>query len=96
MLSRGVGPSLAAFGVDSPLAAPQVDLYQGSALIRHNAGWGSAPAIAAAAAQVGAFSLTSSADSALIATLPPGSYTAQISGVGGATGVALAEVYEMR
>jgi len=44
-----------------------------------------------------AFALTADAsrDAALIATLAPGSYTAQISGVGNTTGVALVEVYEL-
>jgi hypothetical protein len=45
---------------------------------------------------VGAFALaTQSRDAALVATLPPGSYTAQVSGAGGTTGVALVEVYEV-
>ena len=62
-------------------------------------GWGTNanPAqIVSAAASVGAFALTSgSADCALIASLPAGAYTVQISGVGNSTGVALAEVYEV-
>ena len=32
---------------------------------------------------------------ALITTLAPGSYTVQLSGVAGATGIALVEVYEL-
>ena len=36
-----------------------------------------------------------SEDAALIATLPPGSYTAQVSGVGNTTGIAIVEVYEL-
>ncbi|HEX2853551.1 MAG TPA: hypothetical protein VHO24_09950 [Opitutaceae bacterium] len=32
---------------------------------------------------------------AILATLPPGGYTAQVSGVDGTTGVALVEVYEV-
>jgi hypothetical protein len=45
---------------------------------------------------VGAFALaTQSRDAALVATLPPGSYTAQLAGAGGTTGVALVEVYEV-
>ena len=53
--------------------------------------------IAAVAAQVGAFALQPDGrDPALVVTLPPGAYTAQISGVGSTTGVALIEVYEVR
>jgi len=36
-----------------------------------------------------------SADSALILNLPSGAYTAQVTGVAGATGTALLEVYEL-
>jgi hypothetical protein len=78
-------------------------------LIASNTGWGNPPvagpstkavsfrqATAADMTAVGAFGLTAgSADSAIVAILPPGSYTAQVSGVGGTTGTALAEVYEM-
>jgi hypothetical protein len=34
-------------------------------------------------------------DAALVTTLTPGAYTAQVSGVGGTTGVALVEVYAL-
>ena len=45
---------------------------------------------------VGAFGLDGgSRDAALVATLATGTYTAQVSGVGGTTGVALVEVYEV-
>ena len=45
---------------------------------------------------VGAFSLPAgSRDAALVVSLPPGSYTAQVSGVGGLTGDAIIEVYEL-
>jgi hypothetical protein len=46
---------------------------------------------------VGAFMLADgSADSAMIITLPAGTYTAQVAGENGATGVALVEIYEMK
>jgi hypothetical protein len=49
------------------------------------------------AATVGAFAWTSPAslDSALLVSLPPGPYTAQVSGVKGDSGVALIEVYDV-
>jgi hypothetical protein len=44
---------------------------------------------------VGAFDLGNGTnDSAIVVTLPAGGYTAQISGAGGTTGVALVEIYE--
>jgi sugar lactone lactonase YvrE len=100
LLIRGDGPSLAQFSVPGVLAQPSLSVYDsGGHLIATNTGWGTNtnPAqIASVAAQVGAFALTSgSADCALVANLTAGSYTVQISGVNGTTGVALAEVYEV-
>jgi len=46
---------------------------------------------------VGAFALgDGSADCAIVATLPPGAYTAQVSGTNNSTGIALVEIYELR
>jgi hypothetical protein len=45
---------------------------------------------------VGAFSLpANSKDAAILVTLEPGAYTAQVSGVGSTTGTALIEIYEV-
>jgi hypothetical protein len=53
-------------------------------------------ASAAVMASVGAFTLTANSnDTAMLATLPAGSYTAQVAGTGTATGVSLIEVYEV-
>ena len=64
-----------------------------------NTGWETAPdpaEITAAANQVGAFAFAAgSKDSAMVMTLAPGVYTAQITGSGNATGVALVEVYSV-
>ncbi len=55
------------------------------------------PLTAALSSKVGAFALISgSNDSAMVATLPAGAYTAQISGASGSTGIALVEIYELR
>jgi outer membrane protein assembly factor BamB len=99
VLVRGVGPALGVFGVTDTLANPQLKIFQGSQLVAENDNWSvpnNAAAITSAAAGVGAFALSAgSLDSALLLTLPPGSYTAQISGVNSTTGVALVEVYEV-
>jgi len=102
LLVRAAGPALTQFGVTSALARPQLTFYNGSRPIAINAGWGvatngSTPGeITAAAAAIGAFPFAAgSDDAALVVTLVPGSYTAQVSGVGGATGVALIEVYQV-
>jgi hypothetical protein len=110
LLIRADGPSLAAFGVSSPLAQPIVSVYDvGGNLLAMNAGWGapstvnsSQPAasgatLAAAAASAGAYALPAgSADSAVIVTLPPGAYSASVtSGAAGQSGSALVEIYEL-
>ncbi|HEY1108247.1 MAG TPA: lamin tail domain-containing protein [Opitutaceae bacterium] len=103
VLIRAVGPALGAFGVTGTLADPQLTVYgratgatADSALLANN-DWSTAAGAsetAAVAARVGAFALASgSKDAALVATLPPGNYTVQASGVGGTTGVALVEIY---
>src|ERR1017187_1030869 len=97
VLIRGSGPALAALGVPSTLPDPKLSLYQNNTLLAVNTGWGGDPQIAAMAASVGAFGWGSSApaDSAILISLPPGNYTAQISGASGDTGVALVEVYSV-
>ncbi len=98
VLVRGIGRGLEKFGVPGVLASPRLSLHAGDgSVLATNAGWGGEAALAAVFAQVGAFPLdTTSSDTALVATLPPGAYTVQISGANGSTGVALAEVYEVR
>jgi hypothetical protein len=99
VLIRAVGPTLATspFNLSGVVADPQLSLYAGTARMGENNDWSGTPALAAAFAQVGAFALPAgSRDAALLATLAPGSYSVQVSGVGGTAGIALVEVYEMR
>ena len=92
---------MAGFGVTNPLPAPVLTLVDSrGAVVARNDGWdkdGNAAALAAAAAvQVGAFPRgASSSDAALLVTLPPGNYSAIVSGDGAASGVALLEVYDV-
>jgi hypothetical protein len=95
VLIRAIGPSLSAFGITGALADPQLQLFAGNTLAHSNDNWGGSAEISTAANRVAAFPLApTSLDAAILATLPPGSYTAQVSGVGGATGVALVELYD--
>lgn len=99
VLVRGVGPTLGTFGVASVLARPHLRVFQGADVVAENGAWSSAvdaTAIAAAAARVGAFALPpGSLDTALLLTLPPGPFTAQVAGVDTTSGVALIEIYEI-
>ena len=100
VLIRASGPALIPFGVSGTLPDPELQVYStasGSNLLESNTGWGGDVRIATAAAWVGAFSWGSAAtpDSAVLVTLPPGPYTANVLGAGGDTGVALIEIYEV-
>jgi hypothetical protein len=98
VLIRADGPVLGAFGVPSPLADPVLTVFDnGGAVIATNTGWATnmnPTTISAAAIEVGAFALPNpSPDSALLLTLPPGAYTAQITSAKGNSGIALFEAY---
>jgi uncharacterized protein (DUF1800 family) len=95
VLVRAVGPTLGVFGVPGVISDPKLELYNSAGTkIAENDNFNAADA--AIFASVGAFPLGAGArDAALVATLPTGSYTAQVSGIGGVSGVALVEVYEV-
>ncbi len=98
VLIRAVGPTLSAFGVTGTLANPQLRLFSSRAReLGYNDDWLTGAGWGPAFTSVGAFSLgnTTTRDAVLIVSLPPGSYTAQASGVGNTSGVALIEVYDM-
>jgi len=99
VLIRGVGPALTAFNIGDALGDPTITLYRGQTALATNDNWSTgvnATELAEAAATVGTFALTTgSRDAALIATLPPGAYTAVLGGVGGTTGTALVEIYAL-
>lgn len=96
LLIRAVGPTLAAFGVGGTLADPKLEIYNAAGVkLTENDTW--SPGLATTFASVGAFQLTAgSRDAALVTSLPPGGYTAQIRGSDGGTGEALVEIYELR
>lgn len=97
LLIRGIGPTLANFGIAGALSAPQLTVYDSNQnVLGSNAGWNGTAQLTAAFSAVTAFALPpTSADAAVLVTVQPGIYTAQVSGVGGTTGVALLEMYEI-
>jgi hypothetical protein len=97
VLVRASGPALSTFSVPGVLPDPKLQIYSGSNVVASNTGWGGDTQIAATAASVGAFQWSATGvDSAILITLPPGAYTAQVSGASGDTGVALVEVYDVQ
>ncbi len=107
LLIRAAGPSWAAlFNLEGVIADPMLSVVATSApqtVLAANDNWsddGQAAAIAAAAAQVGAFALRpDSRDAALVLQLAasdrPRGFTVLVSGPGGATGLVLTEIYEL-
>lgn len=96
VLIRAIGPTLTGFGVPGALANPKLELFSGATKIDENDDWAGATSLGSAFLAVGAFPMpAASADAALLVTLPPGSYTAQVSGVNNGTGIALVEVYDV-
>lgn len=97
VLIRGIGPTLGQFGLAGSLSTPVLTVFDSAArVIATNTAWGGSAALSTAFAQVGAFALSpTSRDCAMLLTLPAGAYSAQVSGAGDTTGVALVEVYEV-
>jgi len=109
LLVRAQGPSLVDFGVSGAMANPTMQLFSGSTVIAQNNDWqstdplcaaptvscgGSAEIIATGLDPCTAATTGCTLDSAIYVTLPPGAYTAIVSGVGG-TGVGLVGVFDL-
>jgi endoglucanase len=98
MLLRGVGPTLRDLGISDPLQNPTLTLFQRSTTLAANDDWGASPRLAelrTVSAAVGANPLReASRDAVLLENLSPRTYTMHVAGVAGATGVALAEIYD--
>ena len=94
MLLRAIGPSLANFGITDPLADPVLELHAGDgSLITSNDNWTDSPQMADIEAT--GLAPTNDLESAIIATLDPGLYTAVVNGKDGGTGVGLVEAYDL-
>ena len=102
VIIRAIGPELTQYGVPNPLADPTLELHNGTgALIASNDNW--MTTIIAGIITRGqvqdirnsGYAPSDPNDSAIIAELPPGSYTAIVRGANNTTGVALVEVYDL-
>ena len=90
---RAIGPSLS--GIPNVLADPTLDLYDSNGtLILSNDDWQD-DAVQAADLLASGVAPQNDLESAIVTTLPPGAYTAVVSGKGGGTGVAVVEVYHL-
>jgi len=102
VIVRAIGPELTPFGIPNALADPTLELHNGAgALIASNDNW-QTTIIGGIITQDQVQDIQNSGhapgdpmESAIIANLPAGDYTAIVRGVNSTTGVALVEVYDL-
>jgi N-acetylneuraminic acid mutarotase len=102
VIIRAIGPELAQYGITNALANPILELHNSTgALIGSNDNWqttiigGIITGNQVNAIQNSGHPPTAPSESAIIADLAPGNYTAIVRGVSNTTGVALVEVYDL-
>jgi hypothetical protein len=91
VIVRGIGPSLTGLGIADALSDPSLELHQGATVVATNDNWKDNQT----AVQVTGLAPTDDLESAIVATLQPGAYTAVLQGAHGETGVGLVEVYDL-
>lgn len=90
---RAIGPSLSGQGVANPLADPVLTIFDiNKNVIATNDDFSASPD--AAAITAAGLAPTNGQESAVLLTLAPGQYTAQVTAKNGASGIALVEIYE--
>ena len=93
IIVRAIGPSLLARGVSDALLDPTLELYDSNGdLLGFNDNWRSTQEAEIIATTVAP---TDDREAAIVASLPPGAYSAIIRGANDTTGVALVEVYAL-
>ena len=94
VLVRAIGPSLVSAGIQGALPDPMLELRNAAgALIQANDNWKSTQE---QAIRDTLLAPTNDLESAILATLDPGAYTAVVRGTNGLTGIGLAEVYDLQ
>jgi hypothetical protein len=92
ILLRGIGPSLANFGVTNALGDTTLELFQGNTLLQSNDNWKEDQR-----AEIEATTIppTNDLESAIVRTLAPGNYTAVLRGKNNLTGIGVVEAYDL-
>jgi hypothetical protein len=93
---RGIGPSLAQFGLNPVLADPTLELHDanGTTLIS-NDNWTDDP-VSASLLTANGLAPQDPKESGIFTSLPPGAFTAILAGKNGGTGIGLIEVYNLK
>jgi glucose/arabinose dehydrogenase len=95
VVARGIGPSLAQSGITNPLLDPTLELHNNNGtLLIGNDNWQDDASQAARISSAG-LAPANPLESAVFASLLPGTYTAIVAGKNGGTGVGLVEVYNL-
>jgi hypothetical protein len=90
---RAIGPSLTAAGIEGALPDPILELHDSQgALLFQNDNWRDVQEQQIIDSTVAP---TNDRESAIVATLDPGAYTAIVRGANNSVGVALVEVYAL-
>lgn len=93
VILRAIGPSLSGSGVPGALADPTMELRSGAgALVASNNNWRQTQQAEIIASNVPP---SNDLESAIVATLEPGDYTAIVRGQGNTSGVGLVEIYDL-
>jgi hypothetical protein len=93
---RGIGPSLAQFGLNPVLADPTLELHDGNgATLVSNDNWLDDP-VSAAQLTANGLALGDPKESGIFTSLPPGQFTAVLAGKNGGIGIGLIEVYNLK
>jgi hypothetical protein len=102
VIIRAIGPELSQHGIPNFLADPTLELHnETGTLIASNNNWqhtilgGIITGDQVHDIQNSGYAPSDGRESAIIAALPPGNYTAIVRGVNNTTGVALVEVYDL-
>jgi hypothetical protein len=94
VIVRAIGPSLSEAGVPGALADPTLELRDSSGmLLQANDNWKDTQEQAIRATTLAP---TNDLESAIVAPLQPGAYTAVVSGRNSTTGIGLVEVYDLQ
>jgi hypothetical protein len=93
---RGLGPSLASFGLSNVLADPTLEMHDSNgAIMISNDDWTS-DVISAGQFTANGLAPSNPKESGIFTTLPPGAYTAILAGKSGGTGIGLIEIYNLQ
>jgi uncharacterized repeat protein (TIGR03803 family) len=92
VIVRAIGPALGGFGVSGALADPVLELHEPDGTVITNDNWKDTQEAAITATNLAP---SDELESAIVATLDPGAYTAILTGKDNTTGVALVEAYDL-